>query len=230
MSALSPWTCNLQPDQRSTVLPAVHMGEYVHAIWANVGLPFLQIPEVTDIVPEGETNFTLANKHVAIIDIPQVESRLGIKNLEAWKSIVVHGDIIAQPTLQVNVSRVRRRMIAERSWGINYNYVTNHSSIGCLKSTEWYTFDEATTGRVNIFSPANLGTANLGISLKFSPVYFFGKNSSETLYFSAKRAEWGPTKPVIIRIGVGEKETTGGSTFGLEGECVLRVKINSGPD
>jgi 4-hydroxy-2-oxoheptanedioate aldolase len=40
-----------------------------------------QIPGVTDTVPPGETIFSLANQHVAII--PQIESRLGIKNLEA---------------------------------------------------------------------------------------------------------------------------------------------------
>ncbi|KAJ7832200.1 Pyruvate/Phosphoenolpyruvate kinase-like domain-containing protein, partial [Mycena leptocephala] len=43
--------------------------------------PFSYIPGVTDTVPPGETIFSLANQHVAII--PQIESRLGIKNLEA---------------------------------------------------------------------------------------------------------------------------------------------------
>ncbi|KAJ7653269.1 Pyruvate/Phosphoenolpyruvate kinase-like domain-containing protein, partial [Mycena polygramma] len=42
--------------------------------------PFSYLPGVTDTVPAGESVFTLANKHVAII--PQIESRLGIKNLE----------------------------------------------------------------------------------------------------------------------------------------------------
>ncbi|KAJ7318116.1 Pyruvate/Phosphoenolpyruvate kinase-like domain-containing protein [Mycena albidolilacea] len=42
--------------------------------------PFSFIPGVTDTTPEGETVFSLANKHVAII--PQIESRAGIKNLE----------------------------------------------------------------------------------------------------------------------------------------------------
>ncbi|KAJ6475739.1 Pyruvate/Phosphoenolpyruvate kinase-like domain-containing protein [Mycena vitilis] len=43
-------------------------------------LTFQQLPGVTDTVPAGESVFTLANKHVAII--PQIESRLDIKNLE----------------------------------------------------------------------------------------------------------------------------------------------------
>ncbi|KAJ7067291.1 Pyruvate/Phosphoenolpyruvate kinase-like domain-containing protein [Mycena amicta] len=42
--------------------------------------PFTFIPGVTDRTPEGKTVFSVANEHVAII--PQVESRLGIKNLE----------------------------------------------------------------------------------------------------------------------------------------------------
>ncbi|KAJ6486520.1 Pyruvate/Phosphoenolpyruvate kinase-like domain-containing protein [Mycena vitilis] len=42
--------------------------------------PFTFLPGVTDITPPGETVFSLANKHVAII--PQIESRVGIKNLE----------------------------------------------------------------------------------------------------------------------------------------------------
>ncbi|KAJ7230060.1 Pyruvate/Phosphoenolpyruvate kinase-like domain-containing protein [Mycena pura] len=42
--------------------------------------PFSFIPGVTDITPEGETIFSLANKHTAII--PQIESRRGIENLE----------------------------------------------------------------------------------------------------------------------------------------------------
>jgi 2-keto-3-deoxy-L-rhamnonate aldolase RhmA len=40
-----------------------------------------QISGVTDITPQGETIFSVANKHVAII--PQVESRVGIQNLES---------------------------------------------------------------------------------------------------------------------------------------------------
>jgi len=41
--------------------------------------PFTFIPGVNDHTPEGETVFSLANKHVAII--PQIESAVGIKNL-----------------------------------------------------------------------------------------------------------------------------------------------------
>nr|GAT52016.1 2,4-dihydroxyhept-2-ene-1,7-dioic acid aldolase [Mycena chlorophos] len=41
--------------------------------------PFTFIPGVTDTTPSGETVYTLANKHVAII--PQVESPLGITNI-----------------------------------------------------------------------------------------------------------------------------------------------------
>ncbi|KAJ7239314.1 Pyruvate/Phosphoenolpyruvate kinase-like domain-containing protein [Mycena rebaudengoi] len=47
--------------------------------------PFTFIPGVTDATPEGEALFSLANKHVAII--PQIESRVGIKNLEAIVSL-----------------------------------------------------------------------------------------------------------------------------------------------
>ncbi|KAJ7652564.1 Pyruvate/Phosphoenolpyruvate kinase-like domain-containing protein [Mycena rosella] len=43
--------------------------------------PFSYLPGVTDTTPEGESVFSLANKHVALI--PQIESRVGIKNLEA---------------------------------------------------------------------------------------------------------------------------------------------------
>ncbi|KAJ6512338.1 Pyruvate/Phosphoenolpyruvate kinase-like domain-containing protein, partial [Mycena vulgaris] len=43
--------------------------------------PFTFIPGVTDITPEGETPFSLANKHVAII--PQIESRVGVNNIKA---------------------------------------------------------------------------------------------------------------------------------------------------
>ncbi|KAK7046197.1 2,4-dihydroxyhept-2-ene-1,7-dioic acid aldolase [Favolaschia claudopus] len=42
--------------------------------------PFTFIPGVTDATPEGESLFSLANKHCVII--PQIESRLGIKNME----------------------------------------------------------------------------------------------------------------------------------------------------
>ncbi|KAJ7710580.1 Pyruvate/Phosphoenolpyruvate kinase-like domain-containing protein [Mycena rosella] len=43
--------------------------------------PFTYLPGVTDTTPEGESVFSLANKHIALI--PQIESRLGIQNLEA---------------------------------------------------------------------------------------------------------------------------------------------------
>ncbi|KAJ7693061.1 Pyruvate/Phosphoenolpyruvate kinase-like domain-containing protein [Mycena rosella] len=43
--------------------------------------PFTFLPGVTDATPAGETIFSIANKHVALI--PQIESRLGIQNLEA---------------------------------------------------------------------------------------------------------------------------------------------------
>ncbi|KAJ7061993.1 Pyruvate/Phosphoenolpyruvate kinase-like domain-containing protein [Mycena amicta] len=42
--------------------------------------PFTFVPGVTDNTPAGETVYSLANKHVAII--PQVESPLGIDNME----------------------------------------------------------------------------------------------------------------------------------------------------
>ncbi|KAJ7449245.1 Pyruvate/Phosphoenolpyruvate kinase-like domain-containing protein [Mycena latifolia] len=43
--------------------------------------PFTFIPGLTDATPAGESIYSLANKHVAII--PQIESRLGIKNIES---------------------------------------------------------------------------------------------------------------------------------------------------
>ncbi|KAJ7176490.1 Pyruvate/Phosphoenolpyruvate kinase-like domain-containing protein [Mycena filopes] len=42
--------------------------------------PFTFLPGVTDKTPENESIFSVANKHVAII--PQIESRVGINNLE----------------------------------------------------------------------------------------------------------------------------------------------------
>ncbi|KAF7304273.1 2,4-dihydroxyhept-2-ene-1,7-dioic acid aldolase [Mycena chlorophos] len=47
--------------------------------------PFTFINGVTDHTPEGKTIFSLANEHVAII--PQVESRVGIANLEEIASM-----------------------------------------------------------------------------------------------------------------------------------------------
>ncbi|KAJ6617579.1 Pyruvate/Phosphoenolpyruvate kinase-like domain-containing protein [Mycena sp. CBHHK59/15] len=52
--------------------------------------PFTFLPGVNDHTPEGETVFSLANKHVAII--PQIESRKGIENLA---SIVKHDQVSA---------------------------------------------------------------------------------------------------------------------------------------
>ncbi|KAJ7916151.1 Pyruvate/Phosphoenolpyruvate kinase-like domain-containing protein [Mycena leptocephala] len=43
--------------------------------------PFSFVPGVTDTTPEGESVYSLANKHTAII--AQVESRAGIKNIES---------------------------------------------------------------------------------------------------------------------------------------------------
>ncbi|KAJ7126320.1 Pyruvate/Phosphoenolpyruvate kinase-like domain-containing protein [Mycena epipterygia] len=43
--------------------------------------PFTFLPGITDITPAGETIYSLANKHVAII--PQVESQLGVKNIQS---------------------------------------------------------------------------------------------------------------------------------------------------
>ncbi|KAJ7445905.1 Pyruvate/Phosphoenolpyruvate kinase-like domain-containing protein [Mycena latifolia] len=43
--------------------------------------PFTYLPGVTDMTPEGETVFSIANKHITLI--PQIESRIGIQNLEA---------------------------------------------------------------------------------------------------------------------------------------------------
>ncbi|KAJ7318217.1 Pyruvate/Phosphoenolpyruvate kinase-like domain-containing protein [Mycena albidolilacea] len=43
--------------------------------------PFTYLPGLTDATPEGESVFSLANKHVAII--PQIESRVGIQNIDS---------------------------------------------------------------------------------------------------------------------------------------------------
>ncbi|KAJ7148729.1 Pyruvate/Phosphoenolpyruvate kinase-like domain-containing protein [Mycena crocata] len=42
--------------------------------------PFTFLPGLTDTTPQGETIYTLANKHIAII--PQIESRVGIANID----------------------------------------------------------------------------------------------------------------------------------------------------
>ncbi|KAJ6483982.1 Pyruvate/Phosphoenolpyruvate kinase-like domain-containing protein, partial [Mycena sanguinolenta] len=47
--------------------------------------PFAFIPGVTDITPKGETVFSVANKHVALM--PQIESKLAIENLDAILSM-----------------------------------------------------------------------------------------------------------------------------------------------
>ncbi|KAJ7251990.1 Pyruvate/Phosphoenolpyruvate kinase-like domain-containing protein [Mycena rebaudengoi] len=72
------------------IIPHVDTPEEVRAVVAACRFPpvghrsfspFAFLPGVTDITPEGETVFSIANKHVAII--PQIESRVGIQNLEA---------------------------------------------------------------------------------------------------------------------------------------------------
>ncbi|KAJ7083646.1 Pyruvate/Phosphoenolpyruvate kinase-like domain-containing protein [Mycena belliarum] len=52
--------------------------------------PWTFLPGVNDKTPEGDTVFTVANRHVAII--PQIESKLGIKNLA---EIVAHEQVSA---------------------------------------------------------------------------------------------------------------------------------------
>ncbi|KAF7350494.1 2,4-dihydroxyhept-2-ene-1,7-dioic acid aldolase [Mycena venus] len=42
--------------------------------------PFTFIPGITDTTPEGETLYSITNRHVAII--PQIESRAGVENVE----------------------------------------------------------------------------------------------------------------------------------------------------
>ncbi|KAJ7182525.1 Pyruvate/Phosphoenolpyruvate kinase-like domain-containing protein [Mycena crocata] len=72
------------------ILPHIETVEEVKAVIAACRFPplghrsyppFTFIPGVTDKTPKGESIFSLANKHTAII--PQIESRLGIQNLEA---------------------------------------------------------------------------------------------------------------------------------------------------
>ncbi|KAJ7805415.1 Pyruvate/Phosphoenolpyruvate kinase-like domain-containing protein [Mycena olivaceomarginata] len=60
--------------------------------------PFTFIPGVTDTTPEGESVFSLANQHIAII--PQIESQLGIQNLDEIVALaevdafmIGHGDL-----------------------------------------------------------------------------------------------------------------------------------------
>ncbi|KAJ7849356.1 Pyruvate/Phosphoenolpyruvate kinase-like domain-containing protein [Mycena olivaceomarginata] len=47
--------------------------------------PFTFIPGVTDITPEGESVFSIANKHSVIV--PQIESRVGMQKLDAILSM-----------------------------------------------------------------------------------------------------------------------------------------------
>ncbi|KAJ7242913.1 Pyruvate/Phosphoenolpyruvate kinase-like domain-containing protein [Mycena rebaudengoi] len=72
------------------IVPHIETAEEVAAVAAACRFPpvghrsfppFTFIPGLTDATPQGETVYSLANKHVAII--PQVESRVGIKNLDS---------------------------------------------------------------------------------------------------------------------------------------------------
>ncbi|KAJ6536022.1 Pyruvate/Phosphoenolpyruvate kinase-like domain-containing protein [Mycena vulgaris] len=71
------------------IIPHIETAEEVAAVVAACRFPptghrsyppFTYLPGLTDTTPEGETVFSLANKHIAII--PQIESRTGIKNID----------------------------------------------------------------------------------------------------------------------------------------------------
>ncbi|KAJ7248262.1 Pyruvate/Phosphoenolpyruvate kinase-like domain-containing protein [Mycena haematopus] len=65
------------PEQVAAVAGACRFPPIGHRSYP----PFTFLPGVTDATPEGESVYSLANKYVAII--PQIESRVGIKNIES---------------------------------------------------------------------------------------------------------------------------------------------------
>jgi hypothetical protein len=77
-------TIFLSPKGHRSFPPFTFVSLYILATrrWL---IPTLIDSWVTNTTPEGETIFSLANKHVAII--PQIETRLGVKNLEAIISL-----------------------------------------------------------------------------------------------------------------------------------------------
>jgi hypothetical protein len=74
----------LEQADRTPILPTVHIRQsrYLKGLCISpLTLRVAQLPGLTDATPEGETVYSLANKHVAII--PQIESRVGIRNIDA---------------------------------------------------------------------------------------------------------------------------------------------------
>ncbi|KAJ7445904.1 Pyruvate/Phosphoenolpyruvate kinase-like domain-containing protein [Mycena latifolia] len=76
-------------ESGGTMIPVVHTAEEMQAVIAACRFPplghrsfppFTFLPGVTDKTSEGETVFSIADKHVALI--PQIETRLGIQNLD----------------------------------------------------------------------------------------------------------------------------------------------------
>ncbi|KAJ6514327.1 Pyruvate/Phosphoenolpyruvate kinase-like domain-containing protein [Mycena vitilis] len=79
--------------------------------------PFTFLPGVTDTTPEGESVFSVANNHVAII--PQIESPLGIKNLDAILQLdgvsafmIGHGDLRLELGLTLAATGTEREYVA----------------------------------------------------------------------------------------------------------------------
>ncbi|KAJ7445906.1 Pyruvate/Phosphoenolpyruvate kinase-like domain-containing protein [Mycena latifolia] len=64
--------------------------------------PFTYLPGVTDITPEGETLFTIANKSIALV--PQIESRRGMENLDEIMTLdEVSGFMIGTGDLRIDM-------------------------------------------------------------------------------------------------------------------------------
>ncbi|KAF7978388.1 hypothetical protein HWV62_777 [Athelia sp. TMB] len=79
----------LDAGAAGVILPHIETAEQVRAAVAAAKFPpqgnrsfppFIALPGLTDLAPEGKTWLDVANEHVAVI--PQVESQLGLDNLE----------------------------------------------------------------------------------------------------------------------------------------------------
>ncbi|KAJ7326219.1 Pyruvate/Phosphoenolpyruvate kinase-like domain-containing protein [Mycena albidolilacea] len=92
------------------IVPHIETEEEVAAVVAACRFPPLGhrsyspffLPGVMDKTPPGETTYSIANKHVAVI--PQIESRLGIANLDAiMRNPQVDGVVIGAGDLRLDM-------------------------------------------------------------------------------------------------------------------------------
>ncbi|KAJ7694848.1 Pyruvate/Phosphoenolpyruvate kinase-like domain-containing protein [Mycena rosella] len=82
-----------------TIIPHVETAKEVAAVVA--GRSF-HLPGLTDVTPEGETVYSLANKHIAII--PQVEYHVGIENIDSIMAMKrVDAVMIGDEFLKLNI-------------------------------------------------------------------------------------------------------------------------------